>query len=172
MKKALVCFILLLSVAGANAQKRFEKGDWFVGAQSTGLDFSSRFHDGGAINFNFAAMGGWFFADRFAVDASAGVFLLKVRKQEITGAVTYGAGVRYYPVGNLFARIGYNGNAPVPYGDANSYIDAKIGYDLFLSDKVFFEPAVYFEKCIDKPIVKGAPTENVLGLSIGIGVKF
>jgi hypothetical protein len=172
MKRILVCFALL-TAAGAGAQGRFDKGDWFLGAQSTGLGLESRFHDGGSIGFNAGALGGWFFAERFAVDAVAGADYLKVRGSEGGGTFDFGAGVRYYPAGNLFARLGYNGDVPLSSGGVRSYLDAKAGYDLFLGETVFFEPAVYFEKRIGRSLFNGSRwTENVLGVSLGIGVRF
>jgi hypothetical protein len=176
MTKILPLFILLSVAVNSNAQNRFEKGDWMVGAQSSGLDFKSRFNGGvQAKELNFDAMGGWFFADRFALEVTAGFDYLKARGMSTSdGAVTFGAGVRYYPVGNLFARFGYNGSVPTPSGDLRSYFGLKAGYDIFLARNVFLEPAVYFDKRVffERNPGVDAGTENVLGLSLGLGVKF
>lgn len=171
MKKLLICLVLLVAVS-ANAQNKFSKGDWFLGAQSTGLGFESRFHDGGSLTLNVGVLGGWFFAPGFAVDAMGGIDYVNERGFQSDGTINFGAGVRYYPVGNLFARLGYNGNV-LWSGDVRSYLEAKVGYDIFISGKIFFEPAVYFQKNIDSGSYIGNRwTENVLGLSIGIGVRF
>ena len=166
MKKViLLAAVAMMAAVGANAQS-FKKGDWFVGAQSTSLDFKHRFVEGAAAtDFDLSAVGGRFLSDKFAVDAMAGIDYAKVKGADGANAFNFGAGVRYYPVGNLFARVGYNGQARTN-ADLISYVDAKVGYDFFFNDKVFFEPAVYYEK----NLAKGG--ENVLGLSLGFGVRF
>lgn len=157
---------VLMTVLGANAQS-FNKGDWFVSAQSTSLDFNTNFGGGSsASNLDLSAAGGYFFTDKFTVDAMAGIDYAKIKGADGVNAFNFGAGIRYYPLGNLFARIGYNGQARTDV-DLISYIDAKVGYDLFLSDRIFFEPAVYYEK----NITKGAK-QNILGLSVGFGFSF
>jgi hypothetical protein len=80
--------------------------------------------------------------------------------------------VRYYPASNLFARVGYYGSVPLFSGDERSYFDARIGYDIFLSKKVFFEPALYYQKNLNKSFYTNRGTENVFGLSLGFAVRF
>lgn len=82
-----------------------------------------------------------------------------------SSSFTFGAGVRYYPVGDLFARIGYSGIVRKE-ADFSSALGVSVGYDLFLSDKVFFEPALSYSKNLSKL------GNHNLGLSLGIGVKF
>ena len=164
---------------GANAQKSFRKGDWLVGAQVSGLGFESHFNDGagGSRQFNFGATGGLFLMDKLAVDLAAGVDYTKVGGNDSDCGVDFGAGIRYYPVGNLFARLGYRGQTGTGQygGDLHSFLGAKVGYDVFLSENVFFEPAVYFEKSLNssRPFhMRDTGTENILGLSFGFGGKF
>ncbi len=158
--------IAVMIVGSANA-RGFNKGDWFFGAHTTSLSFIHRCIDeSSATDFNLRGVGGWFFADRFAIDVMTGVYYAKVNDSDGVGYFDFGAGVRYYPVGNLFARVGYNGQAKFSGGRVPSYLDAKIGYDFFLSDRIFFEPAAYYEK----NILTGE--ENIFGLSIGFGLKF
>lgn len=177
MKKIIWISVWVVMSMGANAQE-WNKGDWFLGAQSTGLKLQHRFYDGSSgTDFDVNAVGGWFFADKFSADAMLGFDYAKVTNVvpgfddsketnvNVNHAFNFGAGVRYYPVGNLFARVGYNGQLNRT-GNLFSYLDVKVGYDLFLSERVFFEPAVYYEKEL------GYSKENILGLSIGIGVKF
>lgn len=155
-----------MTAVSVDAQS-FDKGDWFLGAQSTGLDIIHRFTDGSSgTDFDLSFGSGLFLADKLAIDVMTGIDYVKVKDADGVGAINFGAGVRYYPVGNLFARLGYNGQARFHDGKLVSYLDAKVGYDIFLSEKVFFEPAVYYEK----RTIKGG--ENILGLSIGIGVRF
>lgn len=164
-KMILLAAAAVMAAVSANAQD-FNKSDWYFGAQSTGLVLQHRFIDGNsATDFDLNAVGGWFFADKFAADAMLGFDYAKWQGYDADHALNFGAGVRYYPFGNLFARLGYNGQA-ANGREVVSYLDAKVGYDLFLSEKVFFEPAVYYEK----NLAKGG--ENILGLSFGIGVKF
>jgi hypothetical protein len=171
MKKVLVCLVLFAAL-NAKAQNNYSKGDWFLGAQSTGVGFERLFHNGSSTKFNVGILGGWFFTSKFAIDAAAGINYFKEGNAQGDGTINFGAGIRYYPVNNLFARVGYNGNI-LWNGDVRSYINAKVGYDIFLSRKVFFEPAIYFEKNISwSGPAKSTGTENILGLSIGIGILF
>lgn len=166
MKKIILVAALTVMGMGANAQE-WSKGDWFLGAQSTSLNLQHRFTDGSSgTDFDVNAVGGWFFANKFSVDGMLGFDYAKVKNTNANHAFNFGAGIRYYPVGNLFARVGYNGQLNFKTGNLLSYLDAKVGYDIFLSEKVFFEPAVFYEKQL------GDAKENILGLSIGIGVKF
>lgn len=163
---AAVAAMTVMTSVSANAQN-FEKGDRFLGAQNTGVVLEHRSYDGwSGTDFDVNAVGGWFFADKFSVDAMLGFDYAKVKNADANHAFNFGAGVRYYPVAGLFARLGYNGQLHFKTGNQFSYLDAKVGYDLFLSETVFFEPAVYYEKQLNR--VK----ENGFGLSLGLGVKF
>lgn len=174
-KMILMAAVAVMAAVSANAQN-FNKGDWFVGAQSTSLGFMHGFKkDYSGTNFNLSALGGYFLSDKFAVDATAGFThtAVKIGDKNSAGYLNsnssnfvFGAGVRYYPIGNLFARVGYNGNGGSG-SDVTSYIDAKVGYDFFLNDKVYFEPAAYYEKNLNT-----GGGENILGLSLGLGVRF
>jgi outer membrane protein W len=73
MKKVfLLTAIIALVAVSANAQNRFSKGDWVVGAQSNGVDliFGRNLPTDAVLNLN--AVGGYFFTDKFAVDVLAG----------------------------------------------------------------------------------------------------
>jgi hypothetical protein len=169
MKKVLICFALLLMAVSVNAQNRFGKGDWFVGVQIPRFDLTSGSHAGSNFKLNINAMGGWFFSNKFAIDVMAGVSHEKsgdkadVNFKSATNFV-FGAGVRYYPVGNLFARVGYIGQPSKTVG-FTSYIDVKVGYDVFASKRVLFEPTIYYERGFSHG------GGNAFGLSLGIGVK-
>lgn len=150
----------LVVAVSANAQD-FNKNDWFLNARISGLELSHTFVDGAsATTFDFGFGGGYFFADKFAIDAMLGVGII-----EDLSVFTLGAGVRYYPVGNLFARVGYDGTK-VEDLDFASMLGLTIGYDWFLTEKVFFEPGVYYKK----NLADGGA--NQIGLSLGLGVKF
>ncbi len=154
---------VVVAVSGANAQD-FSKGDWLLNANLSGLNMEHSFADGfSTTTFDINAGGAYFLSNKFAIDASLGLNMLKVKDVDAVNIFTIAAGVRYYPVGNLFVRAGYEG---LDAGEWASYAGVGVGYDLFLSEKVFFEPAVNFQK----NLAKGG--ENVLGLSLGIGVKF
>lgn len=164
MKKILTLFLALTAIAGASAQKNFDKGNWFLGAETASLGVNVLTLDGESMTLvNFSATGGYFVSNRFAVDAMAGV--LSYDGVTLFG---FGAGVRYYPVGNLFARLGYTG-----YGmngaEFMSNVGLRVGYDVFLSEKVFFEPAAYFDKNLGSGVNRGP---NIFGLSLGFGVRF
>ncbi|MDR2912121.1 MAG: type IX secretion system membrane protein PorP/SprF [Alistipes sp.] len=162
MKKAIFLTVaaVVLAVAGANAQS-FNKNDWFLDANLSSLGLAHSFVDGeSATAFDLNVGGGYFLSDKFAVEAAFGIGII-----EDVNAFTFGAGVRYYPYENLFASVGYRGNK-VESIDLESNLAVSVGYDLFLSEKVFFEPAVFYQRTLDDIGV------NTIGLSLGVGVRF
>lgn len=168
MKKLLfLTAAIVMFAAAANAQN-FEKGDWLVRADVSNLSFTHAFTDDNlsVTSFNIGADAGYFLSDKFVVEASLGFDFLKIKDIESSSAdFTFGVAARYYPVGNLFAYVGYDGIAP-DESSLLSALEVAVGYDLFLSDKIFFEPAVYYSKYLS-----GTKTNNI-GISLGIGVKF
>lgn len=169
MKKLIFLTAAVVMVAvGANAQD-FSKGDWFLNAQTSSLGLEHSFVDDlSTTTFDLGVGGGYFLSNKFAIDALVGFDLVKVKDVDGVSAFNIGAGVRYYPVSNLFAKVGYKGvNASAGGKSAwTSYLGASVGYDFFFNDRVFFEPAVYYQK----NLADGG--ENVLGLSLGLGIKF
>ncbi len=178
MKKAiLLAAAAVIFAVGANAQNSFKKGDWLVGVQGTGLGIESHFNDGhgGSRQYNAGLFGGWFLSDKLAFDVSAGLSHTAIGSKGAVGSVRstmfdFGGGVRYYPVGNLFAGVGYHGKTGTDTWA--QYLGAKVGYDIFLSKNIFFEPVVYFEKNMTKNFGNDTGRESVLGLSLGFGMRF
>jgi hypothetical protein len=150
MKRAiLMAVVAVMTAVGASAQN-FNKGDWFVGAQSTGLTLQTRFNsDNTTTDFNLGAVGGRFLSDKFAVDGVLSFNINKVSDLESSSSYNLSVGVRYYPVWNLFARVGYN--ALIRNTDDTgliSDVNASMGYDMFLNDRIYFEPAVFYQRNI------------------------
>jgi opacity protein-like surface antigen len=165
---AALVMIALAAATNANAQG-FRKGDWFLSGQVSNLNMSYavRSIDSlSSVQLNVAAHGGYFVSDKLAVDATLGVEYSKLERNRASSSFTFGAGVRYYPVGNLFAGIGYAGVKRNYSNHLDSYLMATVGYDLFLSEKVFFEPAVIYSNNLTKNPI------HAFGLSLGVGVKF
>lgn len=166
MKKFLFLTMAAVVVAvSANAQG-FSKKDLFLNANISGLNLEHEFVSGGsATAFDLNVGGGYFISDKFAIDALIGIGYAKTKGVDGASAFGFGAGVRYYPAGNFFAKVGYDG-LKAKNVDLASRLGLTVGYDCFLSEKVFFEPAVYYKKNLAK---KGPST---VGLSLGVGVKF
>ncbi len=174
MKKIiLLAIVAVMGVGVANAQD-WNKGDWFTGAQVDGLGLSHKFFDDDSeTTFSIDVNAGYFISNRFAVDAALGFGLESWKyegmdESESTNAFTFGVGVRYYPVGNLFARVGFEGQSIKDVDGLNSYVGVTVGYDLFVSEKVFFTPAIYYKKGLNSDLDES----NNIGLSVGIGVRF
>jgi hypothetical protein len=188
MKKViLMAAVAVMTSIGAMAQN-FDKGDWFVGIHTTNLDISRAFGKDPwpETNIDLDATGGLFLSDKFAIDALAGFSYRRYpifssdefdefEEYEWWADFAIGVGARYYPVGNLFVRAGYRGYATCDSSFV-SYVDAKVGYDLFIAKNVFFETAAYYEKNLNRSFfeteIPGKPGDNVIGLSLGIGVRF
>jgi opacity protein-like surface antigen len=167
MKKVFLSAVATVMVmVGASAQD-FARGDFFLGAQSTNLGLNHTFGKGivANTNFNLNLYGGYFFADMFAVDAMFGVNFVKMKGADTNSGFTFGAGVRYYPVDNLFARLSYRGDTSTGVKLAST-VGIELGYDVFLSDDIFFEPTIYYARTLS------GTKANGLGLSLGIGVMF
>lgn len=168
MKKIILIAAMAVAAIGASAQD-WNKGDWFVGAQTTGLGLNYGFLDKASqTDFNLSVNGGYVFANKFAADATLGFDTWSVKDGVSSSTFTYGIGVRYYPVGNWFARVGFDGAAIKDADENPMYAGLTLGYDWFVSEKVFFEPAIYYKKGLNDKIDE----TNNLGLQLGIGVRF
>lgn len=167
MKKLILAAILVVSASFASAQS-FEKGDVFLQGQLTGLDLGVISNDGNSMtSFDLQADGGYFFSNFLAAEATLGFEYAKEEGLDATNALTYGIGLRAYPVRNLFAGVGFQGYATKDQ-TLTSGLNVRVGYDLFVSEKVFFEPALYYKKGLSEGIKK----VNAFGLQLGIGVRF
>ncbi len=158
MKKILFLTMAAVVVSfSANAQQ----GDWVIGGKLTGLDLTHSFKEGySQTTFDLAATVGYFATDKFMLDVTLGI-----GAGEGYSSFNFGVGARYFFYDNFFARVGYEG-VKTKGTDFGSVIGVSVGYDYFISDKVFFEPAIFFKK----NLAKG--TANQIGLSMGLGVKF
>jgi opacity protein-like surface antigen len=167
MKKVFLSAVATVMVMVGAAAQDFARGDIFLGARSTGMGLNHTFGKGTVANtnFNLNLYGGYFFADMLAVDAMFGVDFTKLKGAATNTGFAFGAGVRYYPVDNLFARLSYRGDTATGVKLAST-VSIEVGYDVFLSDDIFFEPAIYYARTLS-----GTKT-NGLGLSLGFGVVF
>lgn len=143
MKKLVLLFCLLVSVASAHAQ--FEKGKWVVNPSLTGLGLS---YDTGLdkASFGLDVNGGAFVADNLALLIRGGLAWNEGGAD--TDVYSLGVGGRYY-----FSQVGiYLGaNVNVDRWDWGEHLsDTKFsfgmeaGYAFFLSKTVALEPAVYW----------------------------
>lgn len=171
MKKIILIAALAVAAASASAQN-WNKGDWFTGAQVDGLSVNHTSYKGASeTNFGLAANAGYFFTNRLALDLTAGFnhTNAKAGDVKVKGTVgTFGAGLRVYPVGNLFARVGYDASFAKGTNPSN-YVGLTVGYDLFVSEKVFVTPAVYYKKGLKN---NDTLASNNFGLQMGFGVRF
>jgi hypothetical protein len=168
MKKVILMMtIAVFGFASANAQ--FEAGKKTLIAKSAGLDFGVLKFKGdkeSSIALNFGIEGSYFVADNFAVKAGFSIDSEKYGDDSNTD-FGFNIGAKYYLYKALYAGLSYEGHQP-GYKDADflSYGKLEIGYDYYITDNVFFEPAIYFRQGFSKP------ESTKFGLSIGIGVNF
>ncbi|MDR1371850.1 MAG: porin family protein [Dysgonamonadaceae bacterium] len=167
MKSKIFVLVAALTMA-VSASAQFSKGDVILSGQLSGLNFErSSFDEWSSVEFGLQASGGYFITDKFAVVGALGFASEKVDDADATSAFVFGIAPRYYVIPNLYGEVGYQALKATDV-DLRNYIGVEVGYDYFINDKVFFEPAVYFRKGITKDVDE---TSN-FGLSIGIGVKF
>jgi len=169
MKKTLLLVVVMvLGVTVANAQ-HFTKGTKTFSANATGLNFGVtdyKDYDDTFIDLGIVGKGSYFIIDNLAVTAGLGFNYSKYGSQN-SHAFIYEAGARYYMVKGLFGALAYEGAASKG-GDYISYGRVEVGYDIYISDKVFFEPAIYFKKGFGDT----ASDITQYGLSLGIGINF
>ncbi|MDR0864524.1 MAG: hypothetical protein LBO74_06280 [Candidatus Symbiothrix sp.] len=169
MKKViLMMLVAVLGVATANAQ--FLKGGKTLSGSLTGFDFGITNIDGvddSRINVDLGINGSYFVIDNLAITAGVGLNSYKFGDFDGTG-FDFTVGARYYFWQALYGGLAYIGEkSPSEGSDFLSAGKIEVGYDYYITDNVFFEPAIFFKQGFgDKNKV------NTFGLSIGIGVNF
>ena len=159
--------VAVLGVATANAQ--FEQGKKTLSANATGLglDFTKvKDVDDMQIDFGFRAKGSYFVIDNLAVTAGLGFGYTKMGDFN-SNAFNFEIGGRYYFYQALYGALAYEGSKAKDV-DMESWGKLEVGYDFYITENVFFEPALYFKKGF------GDATKDIsrFGLSVGIGVNF
>ena len=151
MKKfGLVLMVAVFGVMSASAQ--FEAGRKTLTAKASGLDFTyakTKDVDKGVINFDLGAQGSYFVIDNLAITAGVGFDYLKYYEEDAENAFTFTIGAKYYFYKGLYGGLAYEG-LKASEGDLVSAAKVEVGYDIYISDNVFFEPAVFFGKGLDK----------------------
>jgi outer membrane protein W len=166
MKKILlITLVALLGTATANAQ--IAKGTTISLARVTGLDFTyTSLDDNSRTDFGLDGAVGYFVIDNLALVGQLGFAYTKTKGFDANSGFLFGFGARYYFVKTAFAQVAYAGQKLKDVDLAN-YVALNVGYDIFISDKVFLEPAVSYQKGfsdVDK--------SSTFGLSFGIGIVF
>jgi len=169
MKKTLLLMVVMvLGGTVANAQ-HFTKGTKTFSANATGLNFGVtdvKDYDDTFINLGITGKGSYFIIDNLAATAGLGFNYSKHGNQN-SNSFTFEAGARYYMVKGLFGALAYEGSV-FKGGDYISYGRVEVGYDIYISERVFFEPAIYFKKGFGDT----ASDITQYGLSLGIGINF
>jgi len=166
MKKIVLTIATLVAVAASATAQNFKKGDWFLGAGTSNLMVGSLFTaDDSETDLEASLNGGYFLFDKMAVETRLS-FNGTWYNHEFDANYSFGAGLRYYPVGNLFGSASYLGTVAAKGFPVRSHLMTGIGYDWFVSDRVFLEPALYYSR----KLIKGG--YNSLFLSLAVGVKF
>jgi len=168
MKK--VILIMLVAVLGiSTASAQFEKGAKTLSANVTGLslDFTKvKDADDMQIDFGFMAKGSYFVIDNLAVTAGLGFEYSKLGDLN-SNAFAFEIGGKYYFYEALYAGLAYEG-LKIKDIDMESWGKLEVGYTYYITENVFFEPALYFKQGF------GDATKDFskFGLAVGIGVNF
>lgn len=159
MKKALLIMVVaLFAMATMNAQK----GDFTLSTKITGFDLA--FGEDDQMKFNLAVAGSHFLTDKVAVEAILG-FAYEDNGYDDASAITFGFGAKYYFWETLFGGLAYQGTKYSEI-DLVSHLHLSVGYDIFISEKVFVTPGLYYA------IGVSDTAANVFGLSLSFGMKF
>jgi len=169
MKKlGLLMVLAMFGTITANAQ-HFTKGTKMFSANATGLNFgvtNIKDADDSFISLGIIGKGSYFVIDNFAITTGLGFNYQKVGDDNFN-SFSFEAGARYYMVKGLYGALAYEGSV-AKGADYLSFGKIEVGYDIYISERVFFEPAVYFEKGFGDT----ASDISQYGLSVGIGVNF
>lgn len=168
MKKViLMAVIAILCMNTASAQ--FEKGSKTLSANVTGLNLgftSIKDADDTHIDFNIMAKGSYFIIDNLAITVGLGLAYQEIGDYN-DHVFQFEVGGRYYLYQGLYGALAYEGGK-MRFSDLASFGKIEVGYDFYISENVFFEPAIYFEKGFGNT----AKDITRYGLAIGIGVNF
>ena len=163
--KSLFFAVFFFVALGVSAQ--FSQGTKTLSGSLTGFDFGLSGADGlDDFNVDLGVNGSYFVIDNLAVTAGFGIGSYKAKDVDAVTNFNFEIGGRYYFWEALYGGIKYRGEK---YQDVDllNFGKIEVGYDYYITENVFFEPAIYFEK--------GFGDSNKwsnLGLSIGIGVNF
>ena len=186
MKK--VILIMLVAVLGiSTASAQFEKGAKTLSANVTGLglDFTKvKDADDTQINFGLMAKGSYFVIDNLAVTAGLGFDYEKEGDYD-SSLFRFEVGGKYYFYQALYGGLAYEGSKAGKYTvsepiegigvveaeinpDMESWGKLEVGYTYYITENVFFEPALYYKMGF------GDATKDIskFGLAVGIGVNF
>ena len=169
MKK--MFFMMVLAIVGvATASAQFEAGGKTLSGRLTGLDFMYSTLDKESLaTVDLSLAGSYFVANNFAVEALFGIkasnYSYDGKSMGKSNSVKFGIGARYYVWNALFAGVSYQGEKEKDY-DLINFLNVGVGYTYYITDNVFFEPTIVFNKMLEKD------SPSTFGLSIGIGVNF
>lgn len=168
MKKILFVAAAALVSTGAFAQS-FTKGDIFVKGTLSGLNFEYNSYDGDHTDseFNVNLGGGYFFTEDLAADITLGFGMYKIKDVDADKSLKLGVAVRYNVYDNLYARLGYEGEKYTG-SDLASYGRLGVGYDYFISEKVFANAEAFYRMGFGDVAEKN----STFGLEIGGGFRF
>jgi hypothetical protein len=170
MKKIfLIITVVVAGVITVSAQQFTQGGKTLSGRLTNfGLGFTKyKGVDDMQINLNLGVNGAYFVIDKLAI---TGGFSIESNKMGDVNSTDFGitVGGRYYFAGAFYGGLAYEGFKPGTAGsDFRNYGRVEAGYDYYITDNVFFEPAVYFRKGLSN-----SDKSSTFGISIGIGVNF
>lgn len=164
--------MMVIAIAGfATANAQFKAGDKTLSGKLTNFNFGYIVGDNdySAINVDLSVAGSYFVIDKLAVEAMLGITSSKYSVGDYSSDAStgfgFGIGARYYVWDALYAGLTYQGQKNTDQ-DLINLLNIEVGYDYYITDNVFFEPAVYFTKNLNDG------GRSKFGLSIGIGVNF
>ncbi|MDR2057561.1 MAG: hypothetical protein LBP83_04640 [Dysgonamonadaceae bacterium] len=167
MKKTfLIMLVAVFGVVSASAQ--FEAGKKTLSGKVTGFNFgyTTGENDYKEINVDLGVAGSYFIIDKLAIEALVGLSSNKVGDGDAATGFEFGIGARYYFWNALYGGLAYKG-AKFQDIDLQNFLNVEVGYDYYITDNVYFEPAIYFNKGFSD-----INKNSTFGLSIGIGVNF
>ena len=150
----------------------FEKGDFLLFARSSGLDLGITSVSGySATDFGLNVGAAYFVLNKLALTGELQLNFSKVTNMDAATTFGFGLGARYYLLKALYAGLAVAGAKVSGVEDFQGLFAFELGYDIFLNEHVFIEPALQVSKGVNLSSFEIADPIT-FGLSFGIGVKF
>jgi outer membrane protein OmpA-like peptidoglycan-associated protein len=156
----------------ASGGQGFSRGDVLLFARSSGADFGITSVSGYSLTeFSLAAGGGYFILDKLAITGEVQMGMSKMTDMDASTSFGLGLGARFYFMKGLYAGASIAGATMTGSDDIQGAFGAEAGYDIFLGEQVFIEPAMQISKGINLSSFEVADGIT-FGLALGIGVRF
>ncbi|MDR1406824.1 MAG: hypothetical protein LBJ23_02100 [Tannerella sp.] len=171
MKRKLCLFLLAATVAASAARAQMERGTFALSSTfwgtGSGLFVSvvpETDEQTGSVDVSLGARGAYYIVRKLALTAGLYADTYKYGKSDPTTATSISLGVKYHFIRGFYGELAWL-NTKSGKSDAVTYGRLEVGYDIFLNNRFYLEPATYIRAGLNDSSTK-------LGAALGFGVVF